>query len=452
MIPARGVVDAMIVRLLTLLTALALCLGTAGSAHAYVRESSNWNPGSLPVGYYINQATIPSSLGTSGGIGAVEGGFATWASPTCTSWRASDLGNTTTMANTGDRRNVILWLTSWPAELGSVGSVIGVTTPVWTSGGYFIDADIQFNDQGFNWNTTGAGGGSYVDAQSIATHEEGHFLGLDHTPVGSAIMYASYSGGLKRTLASDDQSGVCTIYPSGVAASDSGVTPVDAGTSSSDPCSMLGNTCAGCTPYDGCGFCGATSQCVSGTQTGPISGSCASGYVWFSRDCGSSMVGTDGGTSGTGRFGDPCTQPTDCGSGGLCAVDSSTGAGFCTRACSDDCTCPDAYRCYAVSTTISICIPGTRTCSAPGNDAGTITPGDDAAVIPGDDAGTLTPGDDAAAVMADDGGPTGTPRGTRAGGCGCSTAGASHGGLGGSALVLAALGLITARRRRRATR
>ena len=159
------------------LAALAL-VSVATPAQAYVRESSNWNPGTLPVTYYINQSTIPSTLGMSAGIAAVEGGFATWAAPACTSWRTTDAGNTTTGASTGDRRNVILWLNSWPAELGSVNSVIGVTTPVWTSGGYFIDADIQFNNQGFRWNTTGSGGGSYVDAQSIATHEEGHFLGL----------------------------------------------------------------------------------------------------------------------------------------------------------------------------------------------------------------------------------------------------------------------------------
>lgn len=425
------------------LAALSLCitaLSVTTPAHAYVRESSNWNPSRLPVNYYINQGTIPSSLGTSAGIGAVEGGFASWAAPTCTSWRTNDLGNTSSSASTRDSTNVIMWLTAWPAEYGS--STIGVTTPVWTTGGYFIDADIVFNAYNFRWNTTGTGGGSYVDAQSIATHEEGHFLGLDHSPSTSAVMYASYSGGLKRTLTSDDQNGVCAIYPSGVAPTDSGVAPVDAGTTSSDPCARFGPTCMGCTRYAGCGFCGASGQCVSGTISGPSGGSCASDYAWYQTDCttttptdAGTSTGTDAGsTSGGGRFGDPCSTPTDCASGGICAVSTGTGTGFCTQACADDCTCPAAYQCYDAGS-VSICIPGGHNC-ATGNDAGTVLPGDDAAVLPGDDGGV---------VAADDAG----PRGTHAGGCGCSTAGATHGGLASTALLLAALGMVGARRRRR---
>lgn len=428
--------------------AAALGIATiAAPAHAYVRESTNWNPSSLPISYYVNQGTIPASLGTTAGVGAVEGGFATWASPSCTRWSTTDAGNTTTVANTGDRRNVIMWVNAWPAELGSVSSVIGVTTPVWSSGGYFIDADIQFNNQGFRWNTTGTGGGNYVDAQSIATHEEGHFLGLDHSPTTSAIMYASYSGGLKRTLATDDQNGVCAIYPSGVAPTDTGVAPVDAGTSSGDPCSPLGSSCDGCTPYNGCGWCADSNQCLSGTRTGPLSGSCGS-WAWYQTDCASvgptdaGTAGVDAATSGGGRFGDPCTQPTDCGSGGICAVDG-TGNGFCTRACSDDCTCPTSYQCYDAGS-ISVCVPGANACSS-GTDAGMVIPGDDAAVIPGDDAAVI-PGDDASVLSGDDAG--GTTGRTHAGGCGCTAAGTGSRGLGGGLLGLALVGLFVARRRR----
>lgn len=117
------------------LAAALVALGSASEAHAYVREQSNWNPNALPITYYINQATIPSTLGTDAGIAALDGGFASWSAPSCTTWRTTDAGNTTTSANTNDRRNVQLWISgSWPAELGSVNSVIGVTTPVWSLG------------------------------------------------------------------------------------------------------------------------------------------------------------------------------------------------------------------------------------------------------------------------------------------------------------------------------
>ncbi len=419
------------------LTAAALALGTSGQAHAYVREQSNWNPNALPVTYYINQASIPSTLGTDAGIAAIDGGLASWAAPACTSWRTTDAGNTTSSANTNDRRNVQLWISgSWPSELGSVNSVIGVTTPVWSSGGYFIDADIRYNNVGFRWTTTGSGGS--VDAQSIATHEEGHFLGLDHSASASAVMYASYSGGLKRTLTSDDQNGVCAIYPSGVA-------PNDAGMSTGDPCNQFGNTCAECTPNNGCGFCADTSQCVSGTSRGPTMGSCGT-YVWLPRDC--AAAGTDAGTGGTGRFGDPCTSPTDCGSGGFCIGISAT-EGICSRACNDDCGCPDGYACYDTSDpSLSVCAPGTRMCSTGGTDAGTIQPGDDAAVVPGNDAAVIA--DDGAVIPGMDDAATSGPHGTTAGGCTCGVAGGGQGGLGAAGLALV-LG-VTAMRRRRRTR
>ncbi|MFO0684939.1 MAG: matrixin family metalloprotease [Sandaracinus sp.] len=419
------------------LAAALVALGSASEAHAYVREQSNWNPNALPITYYINQATIPSTLGTDAGIAALDGGFASWSAPSCTTWRTTDAGNTTTSANTNDRRNVQLWISgSWPAELGSVNSVIGVTTPVWSSGGYFIDADIRYNNVGFRWTTTGSGGS--VDAQSIATHEEGHFLGLDHSASATAVMYASYSGGLKRTLTSDDQNGVCAIYPSGVA-------PTDAGTSTGDRCNAFGNTCADCTPNNGCGFCADTNQCVTGNSAGPTTGSCGT-YVWLPRDC--AAAGTDAGTGGTGRFGDPCTSPNDCGSGGLCIGISAT-EGLCSRACNDDCGCPSGYACYMTNDpSLSVCAPGTGTC-ATAPDAGTIQPGDDAAVVPGNDAAVVA--DDGAVIPGMDDASTSAPHGTTAGGCSCSAAGGGQGGLGAAGLALA-LGVTTAIRRRRRAR
>ncbi len=401
-----------------------LALALAAPARAYVREATNWNPSSLPIRYSVNTSTIPSSI-SSTGVAAVDAGFATWAAPSCTSWQATNVGSTTRGANAGDAQNTILWVSgSWPAELGDVYSVIGVTTPVWYSGGYFSAADIRFNNVGFDWSTSGSASGSTVDTQSIATHEEGHFLGLDHTGVGSAIMYASYSGGQKRTLASDDINGVCAIYPSG-----SAPPPTDAGTST-DRCSAFGNTCGDCTPNAGCGFCTATSQCVSGTQTGPSSGTCASGYVWYPADCTASAPGT-------GRVGDPCGQATDC-STSLCITDGRTA--WCSRACTDDCGCPDGYGCVETSDpSLKVCAPGTRSCSPPPPvDAGTTPPPVDAGPR-APDAGP--PQTDAATPLAD----AGMEHMSR-GACGCSAPGRSDHP---SFLWLAALAPLLVLRRRR---
>jgi hypothetical protein len=49
------------------------------------------------------------------------------------------------------------------------------------------------------------------DIQTVAMHELGHALGLDHTPIATVEMYPYYNG-VKQTLASDDQLGVQSIY------------------------------------------------------------------------------------------------------------------------------------------------------------------------------------------------------------------------------------------------
>jgi MYXO-CTERM domain-containing protein len=398
-----------------------------------------------------------------------------------------------------------------------VNSVIGVTTPVWTSGGYFIDADIQFNNVGFTWSTDGRRG--TVDTQSIATHEEGHFLGLDHSTQSSAVMYASYSGGIKRTLTTDDQTGVCTLYPSGVGTPDAGtvtpedpcgrytscagctpinncgwcnatgrcvtstssgpvggacggfvwqpsdcasVTPVDGGSPmpvdagpAADPCSRFA-ACGGCTPYEGCGWCGASGRCQLGSMTGPSAGTCASDWAWQPSDC----------ARGSSAFGEPCRSPTDCASGGLC-VGSATTA-FCTRNCTpgDDCTCPRGYACNGriTGSATTICVPGTSRCVADAGalvlDGGLAAPDAggrvdtggrvDAAVTIDDVASTET---DGGTLKASDGaadGGSGLRSVPADSGCGCRVPGPSGASRAQGAWALAAMGaVLTARRRRR---
>jgi hypothetical protein len=50
----------------------------------------------------------------------------------------------------------------------------------------------------------------------VFAHEAGHFLGLDHSPVASALMFATYaldSSAGPPALGPDDIAGICTAYP-----------------------------------------------------------------------------------------------------------------------------------------------------------------------------------------------------------------------------------------------
>jgi hypothetical protein len=79
--------------------------------------------------------------------------------------------------------------------------------------GELWDADLEINAVAYRFSV-----GDPVtdnDLDSMLTHEAGHMLGLAHTLVTDATMFASYTPGsdTQRTLADDDVQAVCASYP-----------------------------------------------------------------------------------------------------------------------------------------------------------------------------------------------------------------------------------------------
>jgi hypothetical protein len=71
---------------------------------------------------------------------------------------------------------------------------------------YSIAGDITFNtDMGYSAT------GKPYDLQTVALHEFGHALGLDHSAINTAAMFPTYFG-FRRTLTSDDIGGIRNIY------------------------------------------------------------------------------------------------------------------------------------------------------------------------------------------------------------------------------------------------
>jgi hypothetical protein len=79
------------------------------------------------------------------------------------------------------------------------------------------DADIEFNTN-YNFYTPSYSRppDGYFDLQTVATHEIGHLIGLDHSGLANAVMYPygdSGTGGIKYSLAIDDVIGSGVLYP-----------------------------------------------------------------------------------------------------------------------------------------------------------------------------------------------------------------------------------------------
>jgi matrixin/IPT/TIG domain-containing protein len=95
-----------------------------------------------------------------------------------------------------------------------VGSATVALTPIsFAAGGRILDADVVFNGAGFSFTTSNQT--NAFDVQDVATHELGHFLGLDHSGWAGASLYPYVSPGVlqQRSPSLDDQHGLREAYP-----------------------------------------------------------------------------------------------------------------------------------------------------------------------------------------------------------------------------------------------
>lgn len=111
--------------------------------------------------------------------------------------------------------NANVWMfrdDEWPYE--GVETTLALTTVRYNArDGEIFDADVEINSYNNALSTPGRNGGADLDA--IVTHEAGHFLGLSHSPVAEATMFATYTphGSSLSTLHEDDAAGICDAYP-----------------------------------------------------------------------------------------------------------------------------------------------------------------------------------------------------------------------------------------------
>ena len=371
-------------------------LAMPATVMAYELTGFSW---SRPVPYEINTSSS-QELGRDTTLEVVTASYAMWRDPDCSDFEYTYEGETTDDFRTGDQVNTLVWRydgSSFPRELGGA-STIGVTLSS-AYGGRAIDGDIVFNGIDHTW-VVGANRWGEVDAQSIITHEIGHQLGLDHSPLQNATMYAAYLGGNgARNISNDDIAGVCSLYPSGEDVectnnSDcsgdqicSGGNCIDG--SSAPPSGGIGAPCGmsqnDCDPglfcvgdQNGSTFC--TRQCGEGC---PVGWSCQE--VRFGRGQRAQICLEDENDPvGRGEFGDPCNAGYNCATG-FCV--SNGNDAFCSQACGGDEDCPEGSECAPLSNGGGACLPvngGSGDGQTPGNGEDGVLNGSDASAASGE--------------------------------------------------------------------
>jgi hypothetical protein len=265
-------------------------------------------------------------------------GMDAWSAPCCSSWSAVEAGLTTGVGEDArNNQNIVSFREdSWPSNLGDPNAVLAVTL---TRFGYdrsgrctALTADMVYNAARNTFANTGAG--RNIDFLAVTTHEQGHWLGLDHSTVSGSTMQPTYFGEGGRSLHPDDEEGVCYLYNR------------ECSCSSDDECfegeQCIGSTCV--VPP-----CLADSDCAEGLECNSATGDCFVPPCTSDDDCPGVQV-CDAGTcrlESDCSICAACSSVEDCGgSQFICA--SAGGPNFCTRICSSTGDCPGNSDCFDV--------------------------------------------------------------------------------------------------------
>jgi Matrixin len=199
----------------------------------------HWDSSFFPIVWNFNPQTLNSNItGDRDKLVVIQASFQTWTSAPNLSLQVSQGGDTGTALPGCDGQNVISF--SCPASNAacdfskdSSTLAVTITTTSNVAGqrdcrgnptkfvGQILDADTLFNPNvSFTTNTAGPPSdnpgpgqpGRVDDLQTVATHEIGHFFGMDHSGVVRAVMFP-FAPDFERTLGYDDVAGMATLYP-----------------------------------------------------------------------------------------------------------------------------------------------------------------------------------------------------------------------------------------------
>ena len=182
----------------------------------------HWDFSAFPVQWNLNPSTGSNVSGTRSVADVMNAAFATWQAAPNATIQVSRGADTTVASESSSPSNInLICFVCSDADFTKDSQTLAVTITTTVNGpgssnghggttsfaGQLIKADMIFNPS-TQFSTSG---GSGQDLQTVAVHEAGHFLGLNHSAVVRAVMFPAASNVLQ--LGWDDVAGISTIYP-----------------------------------------------------------------------------------------------------------------------------------------------------------------------------------------------------------------------------------------------
>lgn len=204
-----------------------LAIPASSDLAEYVRPSgggspkpSRWNASAFRITWSLNPKTGSNIQGTRSVADVIQASFNTWTSAPNTALPITRGADTSASSAGFDGINLICFVCSGDFSKEPETLAVTITTTADAPGqsdqhggastfvGQIMDADTLFNPA-TTFATSATDG---QDLQTVATHELGHFLGLDHSAVVRALMYP-FAPTVEQTLSYDDVAGISALYP-----------------------------------------------------------------------------------------------------------------------------------------------------------------------------------------------------------------------------------------------
>lgn len=325
-------------RLLPSLLLLALAAPTPAQAYTYIStdgcpagQGAAWDMSAGPARWWLHEAGYPR-MDQADVQRVLQDAFDVWSAPCCSDFQNEYVGTThrSAMSYLVDE-DVVEFTSDWPREWGR--NTIAVTLPQIWNDCRIREADMVFNTRDFVFSTDGTA----TDLQAVATHEFGHWLGLDHSNFPGSSMSRYYSGGMaERTLTSDDESGVCALYTVSCTGCQS-----DEECDGDWICDRTTGICEApaCSDDPDCpgGTVCRDQRCVPGCRD---QSECGEGWLCKQGDCVRDPTFC--------TICERCMQDADCGGANFLCLPIDGDGGVCTRLCSSHTECPGDSTCWSM--------------------------------------------------------------------------------------------------------